>query len=86
MWNMILETIVNYLSNALEWLVDGTGENKHVLTGLWLVLRYEPELHELAAKSTNTLDDKVINELIEAARRFWPQGAQAEPEIPKPME
>jgi len=79
-----LVLILSYLSNALEVGIDSTnvGENKHLLTGFWLVLRYEPELLALAAKSTTPIDDKVVSEILEVARKYWPAGTQAEPELP----
>lgn len=82
MFTKILETVVRYLSDAITWIVDGAGDSKHILTAFWIVLRYEAELRELAAKSDNDLDDKVVEEIIEAARKYWPHGAQAELELP----
>ena len=72
-----LQMIVEFLDKAIKGAADLTGfnDNKHFLTGMFLIQRYYPELKAAAARTDNTLDDKIVDELYETSQHFWPLGS-----------
>lgn len=75
-----LEMIVSQLDKAIKSAVNLTdlAGNKHLMTSFWLIKRYYPELKDAALKTDNTIDDKVVDELWEAADYFWPDDEGSE--------
>ena len=48
-WELILAGLVDQLDKAIKGVADLTdiSDNKHYMTGLWLVKRYKPEAARL---------------------------------------
>jgi len=73
--NTLLEMLIGSLDKILVLIKNvvatGAEADKHVKSLAWLIIRYEPELRAKAMETTNTLDDKIISELVEASEQIW---------------
>lgn len=69
-----LQMLVSQLDKAIKEVasLSSFADNKHFLTGMWLIKRHYVELKAAALKTDNTIDDAVVDELYEAATYFWP--------------
>lgn len=72
MQNLILIGLVAYLSDALlklreQYVVDGTVVDEQVKSACVMFILAKDELLTLAMRTDNTLDDKVVEEVYEAA-------------------
>lgn len=72
-----LEMLVSQLDKAIKEAANLSdfADNKHFLTGMWLIKRHYVELKAAALKTDNTIDDAVVDELYQAASYFWPDDA-----------
>ena len=73
LWSLLSDN----LDKVLTWIVsatqDGDEVDKHVYTVAWLVSRYHRELHILANRTDNTVDNVLVAEAVEAADKILAQ-------------
>ena len=70
--NLIVSNVDYILVLLSSTLASGKPAEKHVQTIAWVILRYEAELRAAVSRTTNTLDDALVDELIQAAGQLKP--------------